>query len=115
MGLGGLYVASCWSRGRAFRNSYDALLIGQTREEISRLFDREPDITCGYADSEILYFFGSRFLVNCKKVWVRGKVFDGTPQQLPRTAETKEDIPYVYSAAQLLCDEQGATQSVCLG
>ena len=80
-----------------FNRPYGQLAVGLTAAQVRTLFGRQPDYVCLYQENLIVYF-------------TRGTFTDADPDEmsLPFSAATKEDIPWLYVAAQLMFDDTGS-------
>ena len=119
----GYYALIFSPTGRADRG-YEALAVGQTRDEVMSLFGRAPDYSCFYRSSEIVYFFrhgwttfyvggGGPYYSGGKALYkeVDGKRVPVPPEEMPARIATKKEIPYVYDAYQILIGEHGLVQA----
>ena len=83
------------SPGNRFSRSYAQLRVSMTQAEVKQTFDREPDYICGYKNMQVLY-------------WVRDRhELERFANTLPSRLEKVDDLPDIYSAAQILVGPDG--------
>jgi len=87
------------SPGNVFYRQYHRLMVGMPEEEVNGTFGRQPDHVCKFRSFRILYFVGST------------PFSDEVPEAAPERVETLEALPYIYGAAQVVVDEQGAVKA----
>jgi hypothetical protein len=79
---------------------YEVVSVGMTEEDLMRAADRCPDYRVNYKASHILYYYDKR---------------KRTGRALPfgtATVSTKQEIPDIYGAIQIVLDDDGHVKAV---